>query len=111
MQVPDKQEASSTAAAGVAKPSDRSVSWQKGWFSIKRALSLGDELDPSMAFFLKGLGLIAAANTLFTLIRAFSFAAAGMSAAARLHQQLLGVVLAAPVSWFNVHPPGRVLNR
>jgi ATP-binding cassette subfamily C (CFTR/MRP) protein 10 len=68
-------------------------------------------MDPSMTFFLKGLGVIAAANTLFTLVRAFSFAAAGMSAAARLHQQLLGVVLAAPVTWFDVHPPGRVLNR
>jgi ATP-binding cassette subfamily C (CFTR/MRP) protein 10 len=64
-----------------------------------------------MKTFLKGLGLIAAANTVFTLARAFSFAAAGMAAARTIHQQLLGAVLAAPMAWFDTHPAGRVLNR
>jgi ATP-binding cassette subfamily C (CFTR/MRP) protein 10 len=50
-------------------------------------------------------------NTLATLARAFSFAAAGMSAARSMHQRLLAAVLAAPMAFFDANPAGRILNR
>jgi ATP-binding cassette subfamily C (CFTR/MRP) protein 10 len=50
-------------------------------------------------------------NTLATLARAFSFAAAGMSAARSMHQRQLAAVLAAPMAFFDANPAGRILNR
>jgi ATP-binding cassette subfamily C (CFTR/MRP) protein 10 len=50
-------------------------------------------------------------NTLATLARAFSFAAAGMAAARSMHQRLLAAVLAAPMAFFDANPAGRILNR
>jgi ATP-binding cassette subfamily C (CFTR/MRP) protein 10 len=64
-----------------------------------------------MVYFLKGLVAISALNTLATLARAFSFAAAGMAAARAVHRRLLAAVLAAPLASFDTQPAGRLLNR
>jgi ATP-binding cassette subfamily C (CFTR/MRP) protein 10 len=64
-----------------------------------------------MITFLKGLAIISALNTLATLARAFSFAAAGMAAAKTVHRRLLGAVLDAPLAAFDNQPAGRLLNR
>lgn len=68
-------------------------------------------LDPGMTRFLKGLAIIAGLNTLATLARAFTFAAAGMAAAKAMHRRLLAAVLNAPLSAFDTQPAGRLLNR
>jgi len=68
-------------------------------------------LDPDMVRFLKGLGIISGLNTLATLARAFTFAAAGMAAARSVHRRLLAAVLAAPLAAFDTQPAGRLLNR
>nr|ARO50105.1 multidrug resistance-associated protein [Yamagishiella unicocca] len=65
----------------------------------------------SSRVFLLGVLVIASANSVFTLARAFSFALAGMRAAAILHEQLLTAVLAAPMTFFDTVPHGRILNR
>ncbi len=68
-------------------------------------------LDPWTVNFLHGLAAFSAANTLFTLARAFTFAVAGMAAARRTHDALLRAVMLAPVSFFDRHAVGRILNR
>ncbi|MEW5311310.1 MAG: hypothetical protein WDW38_003037 [Sanguina aurantia] len=61
--------------------------------------------------FLYGLLLLTAVNGVCTLVRAFSFAFAGMSAARRLHSALLGAVMDAPMSFLGAEPVGRMINR
>ncbi|KXZ50983.1 hypothetical protein GPECTOR_14g225 [Gonium pectorale] len=65
----------------------------------------------SARLFVTGVFAIAAANGVFTMARAFSFAFAGMRAARHLHTQLLSAVLSAPQSFFDAVPHGRILNR
>ncbi|KAK9791817.1 hypothetical protein WJX73_008914 [Symbiochloris irregularis] len=77
--------------------------WHSGW-------SL-PWLGPDTSFYFTVLLLLAAANCLFTLVRAFSFAAGGLAAAGRLHQGLLEAVSQAPISFFDSNPTGRILNR
>ncbi|GJP49406.1 hypothetical protein CLOM_g8620 [Closterium sp. NIES-68] len=63
------------------------------------------------AFYLRLFALIALLNSLFTLLRAFSFALAGMTAAHRVHHALLAAVVRAPMAFFDVNPSGRIINR
>lgn len=44
-------------------------------------------------------------------VRAFCFAAGGLTAAQRLHEALLGAVVRSPIAFFDTTPTGRVLNR
>ncbi|KAL0053237.1 hypothetical protein WJX82_002974 [Trebouxia sp. C0006] len=68
-------------------------------------------LDPDTKFYLVVLLCIAAANSVFTFVRAFSFAYVGLVAARKLHEQLLTAVITAPAKFFQTTLPGRVLNR
>ena len=68
-------------------------------------------LDPDVAFYLKVLFSLAALNSVFTLLRAFSFAQGGLVAARRLHTRLLASVLSLPPTFFDSTPSGRILNR
>ncbi|CAM9550945.1 unnamed protein product, partial [Sphacelaria rigidula] len=54
---------------------------------------------------------IAAANAVFTLVRAFGFAYGGLQAARVLHRRLLTHVLRKKTRFFDVTPSGRVVNR
>ncbi|CAI5996864.1 unnamed protein product [Closterium sp. NIES-65] len=63
------------------------------------------------AFYLRLFTLIALLNSLLTLLRAFSFARAGMTAAHRVHHELLAAVVRAPLAFFDTNPSGRILNR
>lgn len=51
------------------------------------------------------------ANSLLTLVRAFSFAYGGLRAAVQVHSELLGKLINAPVHFFDQTPSGRILNR
>uniref|UniRef100_A0A0N5AYX3 ABC-type xenobiotic transporter n=1 Tax=Syphacia muris TaxID=451379 RepID=A0A0N5AYX3_9BILA len=70
----------------------------------------GNEWNISM-FYLTVYAIIAGANTIFTLIRAFLFAHGGVRAAKNLHNRLLERMLQASVSWWESTPAGRVINR
>lgn len=50
-------------------------------------------------------------NSSLTLVRAFAFAFGGLRAAVRVHDQLLGSLIDAPISFFDQTPSGRILNR
>lgn len=63
-------------------------------------------LDPDTKFYLGVLLCIAAANSFFTFVRAFSFAYGGLVAARKLHNQLLTAVMNAPARFFQVTLPG-----
>lgn len=63
-------------------------------------------LDPDTKFYLGVLLCIAAANSVFTFVRAFSFAYGGLVAARKLHEQLLTAVIKAPAQFFQVTLPG-----
>ncbi len=63
-------------------------------------------LDPDTKFYLVVLLCIAAANSVFTFVRAFSFAYGGLVAARKLHEQLLTAVISAPAKFFQTTLPG-----
>ena len=63
-------------------------------------------LDPDTEFYLVVLLCIAAANSVFTFVRAFSFAYGGLVAARKLHEQLLTAVISAPAKFFQTILPG-----
>jgi ATP-binding cassette subfamily C (CFTR/MRP) protein 10 len=61
-------------------------------------------------FFIIYVGL-AVANSLFTLIRAFTFAYGGIEAARKLHKSLFNSLVKCSISFFDITPSGRILNR
>ena len=63
-------------------------------------------LDADTKYYLTVLLCIAAANSVFTFVRAFSFAYGGLTAARKLHDQLLTAVINAPAKFFQVTLPG-----
>lgn len=67
-------------------------------------------LDPDTKFYLLVLLGIAAANSIFTFVRAFSFAYGGLAAARKLHEQLLSAIILAPAKFFNTTPAGDALS-
>nr|XP_025044578.1 multidrug resistance-associated protein 7 [Pelodiscus sinensis] len=62
-------------------------------------------------FYLTVYGGIAGANSFFTLLRAFLFAYGTIRAATVIHSRLLQRVMKAIVTFFDVTPTARVLNR
>ena len=54
---------------------------------------------------------LAVANSIFTLIRAFTFAYGGIEAARKLHRSLFNNLLKCSISFFDITPSGRILNR
>jgi ATP-binding cassette subfamily C (CFTR/MRP) protein 10 len=54
---------------------------------------------------------LAIANSIFTLIRAFTFAYGGIEAARQLHRSLFNNLLKCSISFFDITPSGRILNR
>ena len=94
------------AAAAAAVTASTSVAWRLlGEASPKQPI-----LDPDTQFYLTVLLCIAAANSAFTLVRAFSFAYGGLMAARKLHEQLLSAVISAPASFFQTTLPGRHIS-
>ncbi|KAJ4958746.1 hypothetical protein NE237_025857 [Protea cynaroides] len=65
----------------------------------------------STSFYLVILCVFCIANSLLTLVRAFSFAFGGLRAAVQVHSNLLNKLVNAPVHFFNQTPSGRILNR
>ncbi|PWA42410.1 ABC transporter C family member 13 [Artemisia annua] len=57
------------------------------------------------------LCIFCSANSILTLVRAFSFAYGGLRAAIHVHNNLLKKLVDAPVSFFDQTPSGRILNR
>ncbi|PWA30778.1 hypothetical protein CCH79_00009268, partial [Gambusia affinis] len=64
-----------------------------------------------VSYYLTIYGSIAASNTVFTALRAFLFAYGVICAASAIHNRLLDRVLQATVTFFDVTPLGRILNR
>ncbi|KAL3874278.1 hypothetical protein ACJMK2_037317 [Sinanodonta woodiana] len=65
----------------------------------------------NLMFYLTVYGCLAGANSIFTLARAFLFAYGGICAARVLHCKLLDTILKAPMTFFDVTPIGRIVNR
>ncbi|XP_074845820.1 ATP-binding cassette sub-family C member 10 isoform X4 [Carettochelys insculpta] len=62
-------------------------------------------------FYLMVYGSIAGANSIFTILRAFLFACGTIRAATVIHSRLLQRVMKATVTFFDITPMGRILNR
>lgn len=80
--------------------------WLSNWVTHADKNSTSDARS-----YLKIYGLISAGNTVFTLLRAFLFAYAGIVAARNLHWRLLHAVLGANITFFDKNPVGRIINR
>eukprot|EP00118_Oscarella_pearsei_P023582 m.283819 g.283819 ORF g.283819 m.283819 type:complete len:1577 (+) comp40673_c0_seq30:70-4800(+) len=65
----------------------------------------------NLSFYLGVYGALAGGNSIFTLFRAFLYAYGGIRAATVIHKHLLNKILYAPVSFFDVTPIGRIINR
>lgn len=72
---------------------------------------LTNNTSSDVRFYLTIYGSIAASNTVFTALRAFLFAYGVICAASAIHNRLLDRVLKATVTFFDVTPLGRILNR
>lgn len=70
-----------------------------------------NNLSSDVKFYLTVYSSIAAANTVFTALRAFLFAYGAICAATAIHNRLLDRVLKATVTFFDTTPMGRILNR
>ncbi|KAM8843081.1 LOW QUALITY PROTEIN: ATP-binding cassette sub-family C member 10 [Synchiropus picturatus] len=68
-------------------------------------------LSSDVQFYLSVYASLAVTNTVFTAARAFLFAHGAICAARTIHDRLLDRVLEATVSFFDVTPLGRILNR
>ncbi|XP_022623376.1 multidrug resistance-associated protein 7 isoform X2 [Seriola dumerili] len=73
--------------------------------------SPSSNMSSDVKFYLTVYASIAAANTVFTALRAFLFAYGAICAATAVHNRLLDRVLKATVTFFDTTPLGRVLNR
>ncbi|XP_069810525.1 ATP-binding cassette sub-family C member 10 isoform X2 [Dendropsophus ebraccatus] len=73
--------------------------------------SSGQNSSGDLRFYLSVYGGIAAANSLFTALRALLFAFGTVRAATVIHQRLLHRVLGATVTFFDSTPVGRIINR
>ncbi|KAG8379711.1 hypothetical protein BUALT_Bualt07G0117400 [Buddleja alternifolia] len=81
------------------------------WLSFWVDTSGSHQSKYSTTFYLVVLCIFCLMNSSLTLVRAFSFAFGGLRAAVRVHDQLLGNLIDAPVSFFDQTPSGRILNR
>ncbi|KAL4612819.1 Multidrug resistance-associated protein 7-like [Arapaima gigas] len=71
----------------------------------------GDNATGQLQFYLTVYVSIAAANSVFTVIRAFLFAYGAICAATVIHNRLLNRVLKATVTFFDCTPLGQIINR
>uniref|UniRef100_A0AC35FY07 Uncharacterized protein n=1 Tax=Panagrolaimus sp. PS1159 TaxID=55785 RepID=A0AC35FY07_9BILA len=78
---------------------------------VRANLPIKDEEWDRTKYFLMVYVVLAAINTLITLVRAFLFAFGGIISARKLHQKLLKVVLNSKLGWWDETPWGRVVNR
>ena len=62
-------------------------------------------------FYLEVYGSLITANTIFTLIRAFSFATFGISATTKMHRDMLKSVMKSALHFFDETPVGVIINR
>lgn len=81
--------------------------WLSVWVSTPNATII----EAPANYYLYVYLVIALANTFFTLLRAFLFAYGGLRAAKTIHEQLLNKVIYSKVSFFDMAPIGRILNR
>ncbi|XP_049393908.1 ABC transporter C family member 13 isoform X2 [Solanum stenotomum] len=81
------------------------------WLSYWVDTSGRNQKPYSTTFYLAILSLFCLANSLLTLVRAFAFAFGGLRAAVKVHDRLLEKLMSAPISFFDLNPTGRIINR
>lgn len=81
--------------------------WLSVWVSASNITLIE---TPTHYYLLVYVGL-AVSNTFFTLFRAFLFAYGGLRAARTIHEKLLGKVMSSKITFFDIQPIGRILNR
>ncbi|MGH0159898.1 UNVERIFIED_CONTAM: hypothetical protein FKN15_063493 [Acipenser sinensis] len=85
-----------------------------GWrypVTLSETDTLTHNSTSDLKFYLTVYGSIAAANSIFTAVRAFLFAYGAICAATAIHNRLLDRVLKATVTFFDTTPLGRIMNR
>ncbi|PIO32590.1 hypothetical protein AB205_0204560 [Aquarana catesbeiana] len=85
--------------------------FMQGRSPVRWAESAGQNSSGNLTFYLSVYGGIAAANSIFTALRALLFALGTVHAATTIHRRLLQRVLRATVTFFDSTPVGRIINR
>ncbi|XP_053568742.1 ATP-binding cassette sub-family C member 10 isoform X2 [Bombina bombina] len=82
-----------------------------GLISPVSSVQLAENSSLGLTFYMSVYGGIAAANTIFSALRALLFALGSVRAATVIHKRLLRRVLLATVTFFDTTPIGRIINR
>ncbi|KAI4331178.1 hypothetical protein MLD38_029388 [Melastoma candidum] len=82
--------------------------WLSYWVDTSKLVK---QLVSSQSFYLTVLCCFCVANSILTLIRAFSFAYGGLRAAVKVHATLLHKLISSPAQFFDQTPTGRIVNR
>ena len=72
---------------------------------------VSDDIEPDSRLFFVVYGSLCGLNSLFTLMRAFSFALSGILAGKYIHECLIENLSRASLRFFDTTPRGRILNR
>jgi len=84
------------------------------WLSIWSQNSMDDALNAESAgvgYYLGVYVLLGGVSLIFSAIGSILLAFCSVNASTSLHERMLKTVLAAPMSWFDSTPSGRILNR
>jgi ATP-binding cassette subfamily C (CFTR/MRP) protein 10 len=86
--------------------------WTQHHASLNSSINLSHlNDDANSSFFFTIYASLCAANSLFTLFRAFLFAYSGLLAARHIHDRLVTNLTRATLNFFQNTPSGRILNR
>ncbi|KAM4693780.1 ATP-binding cassette sub-family C member 10 isoform 1-T2 [Discoglossus pictus] len=104
---------SSLMSLSVSFPSPPLLLFSPGGLISPVSLVQSTEHNGSLGlmFYMSVYGGIAAANSIFSALRAILFALGAVRAATVVHQRLLRSVLRATVTFFDTTPMGRIINR
>lgn len=100
----------------VLMQSSRNVTdyWLSKWVSAESNTNVTRQLHGeylTSKSYMLGYVSLAVINTLFTLLRAFIFAYGGIRAATKIHETLVHRVVSSKITFFDITPLGRILNR
>ena len=93
----------------LAKGLTLATSWWLSWWVTSVELSISGYVDH--AFFIGIYGLFTFGVLILILISSIFTATGAISAATRLHDNMLSALLSAPMYWFETTPTGRTLSR
>lgn len=80
------------------------------WIAGKPPFNSVPSNAQTLSFFLKCYGSLALLHSIFTVIRAYTFARGGLNAAVKIHDKAWNRLLRGSASFFTLHPSSLLIN-